>query len=103
MTHSRQPAYDAVFAVIRREPSNVFENARVWRAVEAALNAMNVPSDYPPTGVRLTGELARIGGNSGHGYAWRRPDGDMAKCGGPGVCEECSYDQQLVDEGRRAS
>lgn len=49
MSHTppRQPAYDAVFDVIRRIPprsatgyEQTAENARVWRAVEAALDAM---------------------------------------------------------------
>lgn len=45
--HQRQPAYDAVYAVIRSSPprsaddyGQAAENARVWRAVEAALDAM---------------------------------------------------------------
>jgi hypothetical protein len=101
MDHPRQPAYDAVFEIIRNTPSSVTENARVWRAVGVALDAMNVPSDEPPTGIRMTGELARVGGNSGHGHAWSRPDGVRARCGGPGLCIECSYDQELVAESRR--
>jgi len=100
MTHPRQPAYDAVFDVIRNEPSSVGENARVWRAVEAALDAMNAPMGGPPSGLRMTSEQARVGGNSGHGHAWARPDGVRARCGGPGMCTECSYDQQLVIEAR---
>lgn len=32
------------------------------------------------------------GTNSGHGHVWRRPDGDKASCGGPGVCVQCSQD-----------
>lgn len=32
------------------------------------------------------------GTNSGHGYAWRRPDGVLARCGGPSICQECSSD-----------
>lgn len=33
------------------------------------------------------------GTNTGHGHVWERPDGTIAKCGGPGVCTECSKDQ----------
>jgi hypothetical protein len=103
MTHPRQPAYDAVFDIVRRTPSSITENARLWRAVEVALDAMKVAKGDPPAGLRMTSELARIGGPSGHGYAWTRPDGLRAKCGGPGMCDECAYDQQLVAESRRAS
>lgn len=38
----------------------------------------------------------RVGTNSGHGHAWERPDGVKARCGGPGLCSECSADQALV-------
>ncbi|MYV77755.1 hypothetical protein GT352_28055 [Streptomyces sp. SID1046] len=41
---NRQPAYDAVFAYIRRLPNrdhaDVVRNAMIWRAVSAALDAM---------------------------------------------------------------
>ena len=30
--------------------------------------------------------------NTGHGHVWERPDGVKAKCGGPGLCEECWVD-----------
>lgn len=30
--------------------------------------------------------------NSGHGHVWPRPDGVRMRCGGPGVCPECSRD-----------
>ena len=50
MTSPRQPAYDAVYAAIRQHPplsaddyGQAAENARVWRAVEAALDGMGVP------------------------------------------------------------
>lgn len=33
-----------------------------------------------------------FGGNNGHGHVWERPDGVKARCGGPGVCRECSTD-----------
>jgi hypothetical protein len=36
--------------------------------------------------------------NTGHGHVWARPDGLMAKCGGPGLCKECSLDAQKVAE-----
>lgn len=54
-TGHRQPAYDAVYAVIRQHPTRTVgdydsatENARVWRAVEAALDAMGVPGGGEP-------------------------------------------------------
>lgn len=31
-----------------------------------------------------------LGGNSGHGHVVPRPDGVKARCGGPGICAECS-------------
>lgn len=37
-----------------------------------------------------------IGGNTGHGHVWARPDGATARCGGPGLCSECSRDQTLL-------
>lgn len=27
--------------------------------------------------------------NTGHGHVWKRPDGLIAKCGGPKLCVEC--------------
>lgn len=43
---ARKPAYDAVYAYIGTLPPDesrsVERNARIWRAVNAALNAMNV-------------------------------------------------------------
>lgn len=32
------------------------------------------------------------GTNTGHGHVWQRPDGVKARCGGPGLCKECSRD-----------
>lgn len=31
--------------------------------------------------------------NTGHGHVYKRPDGAKARCGGPGICPECSRDQ----------
>ena len=31
--------------------------------------------------------------NTGHGHVWPRPDGVKARCGGPGLCKECSAQQ----------
>lgn len=28
----------------------------------------------------------------GHGHVYRRDDGQKARCGGPGLCAECSRD-----------
>lgn len=30
--------------------------------------------------------------NEGHGHVWARPDGMLARCGGPGMCKICSAD-----------
>lgn len=31
--------------------------------------------------------------NVGHGHVYPRPDGVRARCGGPGLCAECSQEQ----------
>lgn len=36
------------------------------------------------------------GTNTGHGHVWERPDGFKARCGGPGLCKECSSDRHRV-------
>lgn len=36
------------------------------------------------------GPAPRVGTNAGHGHVWKRPDGMVARCGGPGMCKECS-------------
>jgi hypothetical protein len=43
-------------------------------------------------------EAARTHGNTGHGHVWPRPDGMRARCGGPGLCAECSRDKALRDK-----
>lgn len=30
--------------------------------------------------------------NTGHGHVYPRPDGITARCGGPGICTDCSVD-----------
>lgn len=39
---------------------------------------------------------SRVGTNSGHGHAWKRPDGVKMRCGGPRICAECAKDAALV-------
>lgn len=34
--------------------------------------------------------------NTGHGHVWKRPDGMKARCGGPGMCAECSRDKAAL-------
>jgi len=41
------------------------------------------------------------GTNSGHGHVWERPDGAKARCGGPGLCAQCSRDQKLAEGAAR--
>ena len=31
-------------------------------------------------------------GNTGHGHVYPRPDGYLARCGGPHMCAECARD-----------
>lgn len=42
------------------------------------------------------------GGNSGHGHAWRRPDGVRTRCGGPRLCVRCARDRIAVDQALEA-
>jgi hypothetical protein len=32
------------------------------------------------------------GTNTGHGHVWPRPDGSIARCGGPKLCKKCARD-----------
>jgi hypothetical protein len=34
----------------------------------------------------------------GHGHVHKRPDGKVAKCGGPGMCEDCAQDERTLKE-----
>jgi hypothetical protein len=36
------------------------------------------------------------GTNIGHGHVWPRPDGAMARCGGPARCDVCSKDAERL-------
>jgi hypothetical protein len=40
--------------------------------------------------------------NTGHGHVYKRPDGAKARCGGPGLCSECSRDlaQKMREDAR---
>ena len=35
--------------------------------------------------------------NTGHGYVSPREDGMLARCGGPGICDECSFEKAIKD------
>lgn len=35
----------------------------------------------------------------GHGHVYPRIDGMKARCGGPGICSECSRDQSALNKG----
>ena len=37
--------------------------------------------------------------NTGHGHVRPRPDGVKARCGGPGICNECSREQAALNRG----
>lgn len=50
------------------------------KRIDAALAGT---ADQPPVAQGL---------NVGHGHVFPRPDGLKARCGGPGLCVECSHD-----------
>lgn len=35
------------------------------------------------------------GENKGHGHVFKRPDGMLARCGGPAMCHECAADAAI--------
>lgn len=39
--------------------------------------------------------------NIGHGHVYKRPDGVKARCGGPGICTECSRDLAQAEAKQR--
>jgi hypothetical protein len=51
---TRQPAYNAVYEVIRHHPGTAEQNGVIWRAVEAALDAMGVPPNSPSDRIEMT-------------------------------------------------
>jgi len=51
--------------------------------------AMSASGSFSMTGTPIG---TRIGTNTGHGHVWKRPDGAVAKCGGPALCTECARD-----------
>ncbi|MEV5957261.1 hypothetical protein AB0M11_26430 [Streptomyces sp. NPDC051987] len=78
-TNPRQPAYDAVFAYIRQQPVDflpatvVDRNAMIWRAVNAALDAVpSVPASLPDRAV-LRDRIRRAVCEA-EGFTW---DSDM--------------------------
>ena len=66
--------------------------------------------DRPPQTPECLAMLARVdkalaepGGslkNTGHGHVFPRTDGVKARCGGPGVCKQCSIDAARAKEGK---
>lgn len=38
--------------------------------------------------------------NVGHGHVFPRADGHRMRCGGPGLCHECSRDKVILDRSR---
>jgi hypothetical protein len=51
---TRQPAYNAVYEIIRHHPGTAELNGVIWRAVEAALDAMAVPPNDPSDRIEMT-------------------------------------------------
>lgn len=60
----------------------------VYAAAEALLAAANTQEaeDAAPPTVQTSPK------NTGHGHVFPRPDGMKARCGGPGLCSQCSID-----------
>jgi hypothetical protein len=47
-------------------------------------------------------KMLRPAASFGHGHVTPRPDGAKARCGGPGICPDCSKEQAAVKrKGRR--
>ena len=67
---------------------------------DLVLQAMSAAAAIRELEAKLDAEREKapsfIGGNTGHGHVWERPDGIKARCGGPGICAECSKDQAAV-------
>jgi hypothetical protein len=36
-----------------------------------------------------------------HGWLRKRPDGAVARCGGPGICRDCKEEQALIQAATR--
>ena len=44
---------------------------------------------------------AQENSNTGHGHVIARPDGVKARCGGPGICHECSTEMAALKAAQR--
>lgn len=66
-------------------------------ALDAAFDAwarQNDPRTYPAERQAFEAgwSAAQQDASTGHGHVFPRPDGMKMKCGGPGICQECSRD-----------
>ena len=50
---------------------------------------------------KIQAEMPRYKTNDGHGPVWARPDGQRARCGGAGMCTQCSKDYSLLESARQ--
>jgi hypothetical protein len=73
--------------VIAKTLRELDEAASNLRAHHAWLRSLPCDEDVPE---------GPVGTNAGHGHAWKRPDGLVARCGGPGMCSACSRDAQRL-------
>lgn len=80
---------DAMNAVAKAlEPLGNETRARVLRWLAARFVPEQAPANLAP--LRAPASMATD--NTGHGHVRSRPDGVRARCGGPGICLECSQE-----------
>lgn len=59
-----------------------------------------LPMNHRPVAAPSSQGDVPANANTGHGHVFRRPDGVRARCGGPGICAECSRDAARAAAGK---
>lgn len=70
------------------------ENEALRKDRDTAIKALGISLDEWS---KLAGKLDESRPNTGHGHVFPRADGVRARCGGPKMCKECSFDQAAKD------